>query len=254
MQRQRTLSVLIPAYNEAQNIEAAVRDVLDAAAGFQEVEVLVVNDGSTDGTGEVADRLARDMPQVSAIHHPRNQGFAAAYRTGLQRARMQYFTFVPGDHEVAPESVRDIFAAIGTYDLVVPYHGTPWKRAWHRRVLTWVCTTEFNVLFGWRLKYYQGPTVYPTTLARALPLTAHGFFFVAEMLVHALEAGYSFTEVGLTHQERVYGRSKAVALPNIVDAEKTILRLWWDVRVRRQRAVPRVSRDTPSNALEGVHL
>jgi dolichol-phosphate mannosyltransferase len=248
----RTLSVLVPAFNEAPNLEAAVRDALAAAAGFDAVEIIIVNDGSSDGTGEVADRLAADLPQVVAVHHPRNRGIVAAYESALERARYRYFTFVPGDHEIAPESVRRIFDAVGTADLVVPYHGTPWKRTWFRRVLTWTCTTELNVLFGLRLHYYQGPTVYPTALARTLPRTTRGFFCLAEMLVHALVAGYSATQVGLVHQERAYGRSNAVGVSKIVDAEVAILRLWWRIRIRGQRAVPPKSRSASSPLLEKV--
>jgi glycosyltransferase involved in cell wall biosynthesis len=242
----RTLTVLVPAYNEAQNLEAAVRDALDAGRALDDLEVVIVDDGSTDGTAEVADRLAQDLSGVIALHHPRNKGFAAAYETALAHARMGYFTFVPGDHEVALESLHAIFGAIGRADLVIPYHGTPRKRPMFRRVLTWVCTNEINVLFGWRLHYYQGPTVYPTAIARRLPRTTRGFFFATEMQVHAIAAGYTWTEVGLTHQERAYGRSKAVALSNIVNAEKAILRLWWNVRVRGQRIAPL------ENVLEGV--
>ena len=246
----RSLSVLVPAYNEAQNLGPAVQDVLAAGAGLDGLEVLIVDDGSTDGTGEVAEQLAHAHEQVIALHHERNRGFVAAYDTAVAQARMSYFTFVPGDHEVAPESVRSIFAAIGSADLVVPYHATPWRRPWLRRLLTWVCTTEVNLLFGWRLRYYQGPVVYPTALARALPRQARGFFFATEMLVNALDAGYSFKEVGLAHQERAYGRSKAVAISNIVDAEKTILRLWWTIRVRGRRVAPRAA----DNVLEGLQL
>jgi len=244
--------VVVPAYNEARNLEEAVRDVVSAAAGFKDFEVLIVNDGSTDDTGEIAARLARAVPHVTAIHHPRNLGFAAAYRTALTQARMSYVTFVPGDHEVAPESIRDIFAAVGSADLVIPYHATPHKRARHRRLLTWVCTRQLNWLFGWRLRYYQGPTVYPTALAQALPATVSGFFFATEMLVEAVDAGYTWVEVGLIHQERAYGASKAVALSNVMNAQQTMLRLWWDVRIRRKRAIPRVERETAWELLGGM--
>jgi glycosyltransferase involved in cell wall biosynthesis len=254
LESRRTLSVLIPAYNEALNLEAAVLDVLKAATGFDDVEVVIVNDGSTDATAEVADRLAQELPQVVAIHHAHNRGFAAAYETALGHAHNTYFTFVPGDHEVAFKSVRDIFGAVGKADLVVPYHGTPWKRTWTRRALTLICTTQLNVAFGWRLHYYQGPVVYPTVLARALPRTTRGFFFLAEMLVHALAAGYSFTEIGLTHQERAYGRSKAVGLANIVQAQNAIVRLWWRVRVKRQRLVPQAPGDRSRNVWRGAQV
>jgi glycosyltransferase involved in cell wall biosynthesis len=244
--------VVIPVYNEERWLAEVVRRVRAVPVPK---EILLVDDGSTDGTGRIADELANKYPQVHVLHHARNLGFVTAYGTALAQARMSYFTFVPGDHEVTPESVRNIFAEVGAADLVVPYHATPWRRGWFRRLLTWVCTTEVNILFGWRLRYYQGPVVYPTALARALPRTARGFFFATEMLVHALDAGYSFKEVGLAHQDRAYGRSKAVALSNIIDAERTILRLWWNIRLLRRRVVPRpapgVVRD---NVLEGLQL
>src|SRR6185503_5684129 len=102
-----------------------------------------------------------------------------------------------------------IFEAVGKADLVVPYHATPWKRTLLRRTLTWTCTTELNILFGWHLPYYQGPVVYPTELARRLPRKTRGFFFATEMLVNAMATGGSWIPVGLVHQERAYGRSKA---------------------------------------------
>lgn len=232
MGRARSLSVVVPAYNEAGNLEAAVRDVVHALRSFDEYEVIIVNDGSKDNTGEVADRVAAKLPGVRVIHHPVNRGFSEAYQTGMRSARLEYVTFVPGDGEVAVESVEDIFSAVGTADLVVPYHGTPWNRSWHRRILTWICTTQLNIAFGRRLKYYQGPAVYPTALAKVLPNNTTGFFFATEMLVNALMMGYSFVEVPLTHRERTYGQSKAVAGSNIIGAQLTIIRLWWTLRVR----------------------
>lgn len=228
----RSISVVVPAYNEMGNLEGAVRDVVHALRSFDEYEVIIVNDGSKDGTAEVADNLAATLPGVRVIHHEVNRGFSESYLTGMRSARMAYFTFVPGDHEVAPESIEEIFGAVGTADIVVPYHGTPWNRAWHRRVLTWICTTQLNIAFGRRLKYYQGPAVYPTELARALPNNTTGFFFATEMLVNALVMGYSIVEVPLIHRERTYGHSKAVAGSNIINAQLTILRLWWNLRVR----------------------
>jgi glycosyltransferase involved in cell wall biosynthesis len=226
------MSVVVPAYNEMGNLESAVRDVVHALRTFDDYEVIIVNDGSHDGTGEIADRLATTIDCVRVIHHERNRGFSASYQTGLKNARMAYFTFVPGDHEVAAESVEEIFGAVGKADLVIPYHGTPWNRTWHRRILTWICTTQLNFFFSRHLRYFQGPAVYPTELARVLPINTGGFFFATEMLVNALMMGYSWIEVPLTHHERTYGQSKAVKSSNIVNAQLTILRLWWSLRIR----------------------
>jgi dolichol-phosphate mannosyltransferase len=239
--RPRTLSVIVPAYNESHAIEGVVANIEAAAPALDDVEIVIVDDGSTDDTGQIADMLARDHAEVTVIHHPRNRGFAAAYGSGLARARMEYVTFLPGDNEVALGSITNIFNAVGTADIVVPYHATPWNRTWYRRFLTWVCVTEINLFFGWHVKYTQGNAVYPTELARILPITSPHFFFITEMLVHALVAGYSYVHVPLTHQERTYGRSKALSLKNIANAEMTMLRLWWNVRVHGRRVVPQAA-------------
>jgi glycosyltransferase involved in cell wall biosynthesis len=249
---QRTLSIIVPAYNESRALEGVVANIETAAGALDGYEVVIVNDGSTDDTGQIADELARTHLNVRAIHHFPNRGFAATYASGLAHARLAYVTFLPGDNEVALGSITNIFTAVGTSDLVVPYHATPWNRTWYRRILTWACVSEINLLFGWHVKYTQGNAVYPTELARVLPVTTRHFFFITEMLVHALVAGYSFVHVPLTHQERRYGRSKALSLANIASAESTMLKLWWNVRVRGQRAVPGVERGRASVPVEGA--
>lgn len=228
------LSIIMPAFNEAGNVQAAVLNVLTAArrSGLDEYELILVDDGSTDGTGRLVDRLAAQSSQIRAIHHPRNAGLRVAYESGLSAAALPYVTWIPGDGEMALESVEAIFRAIGTVDLVIPYHGTPERRTWFRRLLTWGSTTQINWLLGHDLHYFQGTVIYPTALARQLPRTEAGFFFNAEMLASALDAGYSYVEVPLVHQERRHGTSKAVGWRQVWRAERLILRLWWRLRVR----------------------
>jgi dolichol-phosphate mannosyltransferase len=229
----RTVSVFLPAYNEAGNLDGAVRSAV--AAGESELddyEILILDDGSTDGTGALADALARELPRVRALHQSRNLGLPAGYRRALSEARLEYFGFLPGDNEVSPESVRRIFRTVGSAQIVVPYHDNSRARPWHRRLLTWGSTTLINTAFGLGLRYYQAPCIYPTRLARGLPSRSRGFFFLAEMLIHAVSAGHTYVEVPLTHQERAHGRSKAVSLRNIATALTTIAGLWWSIRVR----------------------
>jgi glycosyltransferase involved in cell wall biosynthesis len=227
------VTVFVPAYNEAATLADAVADVRSACAALRDHEVIIVDDGSADGTGAVADQLARMFPNIRVIHNPRNLGLAAGYRIALAEARMPFFTFVPGDREVSQESIGHILAVMGSADIVVPYHANTRARPWHRRLLTWASTSLINFLFGLNLRYYQGPCVYPTALARSLPTTTTGFFFLAEMLLQAVLAGHSVVEVGLIHQERTHGRSRAVSLRNILTALATLLRLWWAVRLGR---------------------
>jgi glycosyltransferase involved in cell wall biosynthesis len=252
--RTPSLTIFVPAHNEAKNVAGAVQDVVEAASDTcPDYEVLVVDDGSTDGTGEVADRLARANPRIRIIHNRPKQGLAGGYRTALNAATKDYFAFIPGDREIRADSIRAIFGAIGSADLVVPYHANQEARAWHRRVLTIVSTGLINLLFRRGLRYYQGPTVYPTALARALPTRTRGFFFLAEMLLHALDRGCTYVEVGLVHQERAFGKSKAVTLSNIVMALRAILGTWWVLHVHRAgpSAVREPSELTPDRHMGG---
>lgn len=240
MEPLRRVSVFLPAFNEVKNLEGAVLDIVWAAEGvLAEYEILVVNDGSTDGTRELAERLAHENPRVRALHQPRNMGIAAAYERALDEAKLDHFSFLAGDGEIARESVRNILAAVGRADIVAPYHQNPRARQLHRRLLTWGSTSLVNVLFGLRMRYYQGPCIYPVALARALPKTEGGFYFLTQMLIHALHAGYSCVEVGLTHVERTAGRSKAVSLTNILKALRAIARVWWAIYVRRDTVARR---------------
>ena len=100
-------------------------------------------------------------------------------------------------------------------------------------------TTLVNVLFWLKMRYYQGPCIYPVALARALPKTEGGFYFLTQMLIHALHAGYSAVEVGLTHVERTSGRSKAVSFKNVLKALRAIARVWWAIHVKRDTVARR---------------
>lgn len=241
MTKSQSVSVMVAAHNEAACLEGAVADVLAALGGVAESEVIIVDDGSTDGTAEIADRLSAEHPSVRVIHHAENRGIVAVYRSGLEAATKQYFTWVGGDREIASESVRAIIEAIGSADLVIPYHATPGARAWHRRLVTWLCTQQINVLFGWSLHYYQGPTVYPRELALRIPVENPGFFFASEMLIRALSLGLSFVEVGLRHQERQHGTSHAVKPIHLLTAQFSVLVLWLTLRLGLGRAAAQPS-------------
>jgi dolichol-phosphate mannosyltransferase len=239
----RSVSVVVTAYNERENLEATVEVVLGSLKGqFDEYEVVIVDDGSTDGTAEVADRLVARYPPIRVLHHASNQGFAASYRHGIAEARMAYVGLVTGDNEMRPESVHAIFAAVGTADVVVPYQANQQDRPWIRRMLSRLFTWSVNHLFGLRLRYFQGPCVYSTAWARGLPMSTQGFALLTEMLLRTVMAGHSYVEIPMLIQPRRYGRSSALSFRNVSTAAVVVARLYVELRMpgasaRRARKV-----------------
>jgi hypothetical protein len=130
--------------------------------------------------------------------------------------------------------MRAIFQAVGTAPIVAPFTANQAERPWLRRVLSRTFTGTVNTLFGLRLRYFQGPSVYPTALARRIPTTTRGYAFLAEMLIRALAAGHRAVEVPMYIQPRQFGASRAVTVRNVVTSLKTVALVLWDVKVRRR--------------------
>src|SRR5258708_38878733 len=106
----RRISVFL-AYNEVDNLEGSVADIVWVASQvLTEYEILIIDDGSTDGTGQLADRLARENPHIRAVHQPRNMGTAAAYQPALAEATVDHLSFRPAVGENDRGSVRAILA------------------------------------------------------------------------------------------------------------------------------------------------
>ncbi len=229
------ISVVIPARNEEGNLKPCVETVIGALDGVtDDYEIIIVNDGSTDGTGALAERLAAELQGVRVVHNAQGLGFARAYRYGAGLASKAYIALVPGDNEIQPASMRAIFQAVGSADIVAPFTANQESRPWLRQALSRTFTGTVNFLFGYNLRYYQGACVYPAGVLRTLPVTTTGFVFLTEMLVRALAAGYRPAPVPMYIQERQFGASRAVTIRNVVTALKTLAWLVWDVKVRRR--------------------
>ena len=229
-----SLSVVIPARNEEGNLKACVETVREVLEGItDDYELIIVNDGSTDGTGALAELLMTEISGVKVVHNAQGLGLARTYRNGAGIASKTYVALIPGDNEIQPSSMRAIFEAIGKADIVVPFTANQESRPWMRRQLSRTFTGTVNFLFGFDLRYYQGPCIYPAAVLRTLRVTTWGFVFLTEMLVRALAAGYHPVEVPMYIQPRQFGSSSAVSARNVVTALKTVVRLFWDIKVRR---------------------
>jgi glycosyltransferase involved in cell wall biosynthesis len=234
----RSLSIVIPAYNEAGNILGTLDNVTRALAPLDlPHEILVVDDGSSDGTGAlVLANLAR-FPGVQLLVNDRNMGFGWSYRRGVTAARLGHIVMVHGDNAWASDTLRDLFSHIGEADILVAHTRNMWQsRTWQRTVISKAFTLAVNVLTRRRLKYYNGLQIHLAPVLKSLRIESIGYGFQAEVLVKCLHATRTFIEVPMDLTERVEGESKAFRIKNFVDVFKT-LKILWDVeRAERGRA------------------
>ena len=231
--------VILPTYNERENLEPLVRAVLpglQAAAGDH--RVLIVDDSSPDGTGAIADRLAAELEPVEVLHRPGKQGLRRAYLAGFERALdggAELVLEMDSDFSHDPADVPRLIAAAGDADVVlgsryVPGGGvTDWGLI--RRVLSrggsWYARSVLRVpvrdLTG-------GFKCFRREVLERLPLEhvhADGYGFQIELTYRSLQAGFRVVEVPIVFRERQAGRSKMNA--------RIALEVVWKVPMLRRR-------------------
>lgn len=224
------ISFIVPALNEEAVIAGTISDLLAAARGrFDEFEVILIDDGSADGTGRIMDSLAATHQCLSVLHNEANQGLGAAYRRGVDAVRFEYVMMVCGDGSLPAPSLAAIFGAIGQADIVVPYHPNLKQIKTPLRFSISRCyTLLLNLLFGQKLHYYNGLSIHRTDLLRQIDLTSNGFAFQSEILTKLLKAGCSYVEVGVPTID-LTDNSSALKLRNIIDVMKTMMVLIYSV-------------------------
>lgn len=234
-QNNTSVSIVLLAYNEARNLPGVIKSIHQALDGkMPKYEVIIVNDGSRDNTGEVAENLARQNSALNVIHNPENKGCGFTFMTGVKAAEHEYVWLIPGDGEITAESITAIADSIGKADMVVPYVLNFNIRPLSRRIISKGYTALLNLLFWKKLRYYNGPCVIRTDLVKPMTtVNSRGFAFMAPILLRLMNQKHTYTEVGINLQNRRYGKASVNNLLNILSATKMIAWLVWTMHLAR---------------------
>ena len=228
------LSVLMPIYNESATAETAIEQVLDAELPVDELELVIVDDASTDGTREWL--LAQDWPDhVRVLRHDRNRGKGAAIATALKHAHGTYATIMDADLEYDPQQIAHLLRPLleGEAEAVYGVRGFEAHSAfsfWYV-VGNKAVTMALNVLFNsWLSDIMTCMKVLPTALWREFSLRERGFAFEAEITARLLNAGVRIYEVPVTYQARSRAAGKKLTAPDGLRVLRTLVRTRFDGR------------------------
>ncbi|MFQ6058355.1 MAG: glycosyltransferase family 2 protein [Anaerolineae bacterium] len=216
-ERLEQLSVFFPAYNEEENVPFVVEKALKVLPRVaDEYEVIVVNDGSQDRTGEVAGELAETHPCVRVIHHERNCGYGAALRTGFRAAKYPWVAFTDSDGQFDFAEIERFLPFTQSADLILGYR---LQRADSviRRLYTFGWALIPRILLGLDVRDYScGFKLIKKSVIEAVePLQGEEKVYQIELLVKAKRKGFKFAEVGVHHYPRVFGKQTG-ASPKVV--------------------------------------
>ena len=242
-------TIAMPAYDEAPNLERVAAEALDAlTASGQHGELLIVDDGSTDGTSAMADLIAQRDGRVRVLHHGKNRGFSGAMTTSLREARGEWVFLVPADGQVPMRDLLRFLEARSEADIVVgvrafrpdPVGRVLLSRAFHKiaKTLFPVPLTEFSSTFLFR-----------RALVDAMPIRSRprGASFLPEVLYRASVRRARFIELIIEPRARYGGRAKGAAIGNAIRTLFELMRLapvvrWDEFRYARRHRAHAVTR------------
>jgi len=227
------ISFFFPACNEEETVETLTRKAIETLPTLtDDWEVIIVNDGSTDRTGEIADRLAREIPRVRVVHHPVNAGYGRALRSGFAEARKDLVFYTDGDLQFDIAELALLVPMIREADIVSGYKLRRADDA-GRKVVSFVYNTLLKGLFGLRLTDVNcGFKLYRREIFDVIELKSTRGLIDAEVLLKAQAVGYTITQVGVHHFPRKHGSSRYRAREIFLTIVQ-MFTLWVDLRLGR---------------------
>jgi len=220
------LSVVLMAFNEARGLRQVTEEIHGELTRLgRSFEILIVDDGSSDGTGSLANELALSYPWVRACHHEVNRGLGGVYRTGFAEARGEWLTFFPADGQFPASIIGDYVASSTDVDIIL---GTLPKRDGSviARGLSMAERLLLKTLFG-RFPSFQGILMFRRELLERTPLVSQGrgWTVLMEFILRAMRAGARIKNIPITMRPRSSGTSKVNNLRSISSNLRQILAL-----------------------------
>jgi glycosyltransferase involved in cell wall biosynthesis len=225
-----SISIFFPCYNEAGNIKTLVNKTLRTAKAFtNDLEIILVNDGSTDETARLIDELDKEYPPVRAIHHQQNLGYGSALQTGFGAATKELVFYTDGDGQFDISELSDILPLIHQHDIVSCYRINR-SDGFIRKVNAWCWTKLVCFLFKLRLKDIDCAfKLYKRNIFDNIKIKSTGALIDTEILARATKKGYTITQAGVHHYPRTVGSQTGANISVIMRAFRELFELYKEI-------------------------
>jgi len=242
-----SLSMVVPAFNEEELLEEFVaKSVRDMSAVADDFEIVLVNDGSTDRTMEIARRLAMEVPQLKIVDLKRNLGNGANVMVGFRHATKEIVFNNTVDAFFNTEDLAWILPELDRYDSISGYRSDLSANNPYQKMLTLGNKTLIRLLFPLKLKAYQTVQFHRRTLFDDIQIEARSSFVSPELLIKAHATGRTIGEVQVVFHPRTKGTAKGGGLKHVIRTFKDIFRFWFKwVVLRQPMTVIRPAGDVP---------
>jgi len=224
------ITAVVMLFNEAESIKSVVEEIESVLKSInQPNEIIIIDDGSTDDSGKIAEDLAKENTNVRVIHHEVNKGLGGVYRTGFQNARGEYITFFPADGQFPASIIQQFVLLMHDKDMVLGYiHEI--ERSLFAKVLSAGERLIFRLLFG-EFPRFQGIVMFRRALVDKVRFcsTGRGWTILMELIMRTTRGGYRVQSVPTDFRRRRYGVSKVRNIPAIWANFCQMLVLRWQI-------------------------
>lgn len=232
----RNLSVFFPLYNEEGNVKNSVEKAIKVLETLKiDYEILLINDGSKDDTGKIADNLVKENPKIRAIHHQQNLGYGEALKSGFYNSKYDTIVYTDGDGQFDFSEINKFLEKIEGHDLVIGYRikrqdplfRILFKQGWQLSLLLFFGLTLKDVDCGFKMLRKKVLEKIPHLES------SRGAMINAEITIKAKKYGFRVGQVGVNHYPRLSGKPTGASIPVIIRSYLDLLSLWWQLKDRK---------------------
>ena len=223
----KTLSIIMPTYDEEGNLSNTVEPLVELLNNLSIThELLIINDGSTDKSGEIADGLSEKYPSVEVFHHEKNKGYGGAQLTGFKNAKGKYIMLIPSDNQFHLDDLPQYLEEIKNADIVIGYRknrADPKRRG----VVAKIYNFSLRFLFGLKIRDIDWVKIYKKEFIDSTEIESKSALIDTELVIKAHKKGLKIKEVPCGHLPRIHGVQSGNNIKVLMRELKEFIKFWF---------------------------